>query len=77
MQATRRRSRAAHVEPCRRGVIIIWGVTAGKASHNGSYARGIPAGKIGRNSSYHNALPAMQRITTDISIPGEHFCHVQ
>ena len=35
----------------RRGVIIMWGVTAGKASHNASNARGVTAGKMGRNSS--------------------------
>ena len=29
----------------------MWGVTAGKASHNASNARGVTAGKMGRNSS--------------------------
>ena len=38
----------------RRGVIIMWGFTAGKASHNASNARGVTAGKMGRNSSYYN-----------------------
>ena len=28
-----------------------WGVTARKASHNASNARGVTAGKMGRNSS--------------------------
>ena len=31
-----------------------WGVTAGKASHNASNARGVTAGKMGRNSSRVN-----------------------
>ena len=30
---------------------VCWGVTAGKASHNASNARGVTAGKMGRNSS--------------------------
>ena len=38
----------------RRGVITLLGVTAGKASHNASNARGITAGKMGRNSSVYN-----------------------
>ena len=38
----------------RRGVIIMWAVTAGKASHNASNARGVTAGKMGRNSSKFN-----------------------
>ena len=38
----------------RRGVIIMWGVTAGKASHNTSNARAVTAGKMGRNSSIYN-----------------------
>ena len=29
------------------------GVTAGKARHNASNARGVTAGKMGRNSSYN------------------------
>ena len=33
----------------RRGVITLLGVTAGKASHNASNARGVAAGKMGRN----------------------------
>ena len=36
----------------RRGVITVFGVTAGKArSHNASNARGVTTGKMGRNSS--------------------------
>ena len=35
----------------RRGVITLFGVTAGKASHNASNARGVTASKMGRNSS--------------------------
>ena len=38
----------------RRGVIIMWGVTAGKSSHNASNARRVTAGKMGRNSSIYN-----------------------
>ena len=38
----------------RRGVIIMWLVTAGKASHNACNARGVTAGKMGRNSSDTN-----------------------
>ena len=37
-----------------RGVIIKWGVTAGKANQNASNARGVPVGKMGRNSSIYN-----------------------
>ena len=33
---------------------VCWGVTAGKASHNASNARGVTAGKMGRNSSCYN-----------------------
>ena len=33
---------------------VCWGVTAGKASHNASNARGVTAGKMGRNSSNTN-----------------------
>ena len=33
-----------------RGALPL-GVTAGKASHNASNARGVTAGKMGRNSS--------------------------
>ena len=33
-----------------------WGVTAGKASQNASYARGVTAGKMGRNSSHNNII---------------------
>ena len=32
----------------------MWGVTARKASHNASNARGVTAGKMGRNSSINN-----------------------
>ena len=39
----------------RRGVIIMWGVTAGKARHNTSNARAVTVGKMGRNSSINNA----------------------
>ena len=38
------------------GVIIMWGVTAGKASHNTSNVRAVTAVKMGRNSSTHNHL---------------------
>ena len=56
LPAARLRSRAAHVGPC------YWSeghhnnveVTAGKASHNASNARGITAGRMGRNSSLYN-----------------------
>ena len=34
---------------------VCWGVTAGKASHNASSARGVTAGKMGRNSSVDNS----------------------
>ena len=34
----------------RMGVIIMWGVTAGKGSHNTSNARAVTADKTGRNS---------------------------
>ena len=33
---------------------LCWGVTAGKASHNASNARGVTAGKMGSNSSVCN-----------------------
>ena len=33
---------------------VCWGVTAGKASHNASNARGVTACKMGRNSSARN-----------------------
>ena len=33
---------------------VCWGVTAGKASHNASNARGVTAGKMGCNSSNNN-----------------------
>ena len=32
-----------------------WGVTARKASHNASNARGVAAGKMGRNSSVYKS----------------------
>ena len=59
MQSCRRRgvSRERHTRSlaiCRRGVIIIWGVTVGKANHNASNARGVTAGNMGRNSSIYN-----------------------
>ena len=59
MQSCRRRgvSRERHtwsVAIGRRGVKIMWGVTAGKASHNTSNARAVTAGKMGRNSSNNN-----------------------
>ena len=44
----------------RRSVIIMWGVTAGKASHNASNARGVTAGKMGRNSSTPNTGCGLQ-----------------
>ena len=58
LQAERRLSRAAHTSLAigRRGVIVMWGVTAGKASHNASNARGVTAGKMGHNSSQYNQL---------------------
>ena len=52
-----------------RGVIIMWGVTAGKASHNASNAWGITAGKMGRNSSNSNPLKVLQSIKTIAIIP--------
>ena len=45
--ADARRSRAHSLAIGRSGV----GVTARKASHNASNARGVTAGKMGRNSS--------------------------
>ena len=59
LPAARRLSRAAHVQLClwSEGVIIMWGwVTAGKASHNASNARGVTTGKMGRNSSVYNRI---------------------
>ena len=35
-------------------VRAVWGVTARKASHKASNARGVAAGKMGRNSSVCN-----------------------
>ena len=35
---------------------VSWGVTAGKANHNASNARGVTAGKMGRNSSTFNRI---------------------
>ena len=35
---------------------VCCGVTAGKATHNASNARGVTAGKMGRNSSKTNGL---------------------
>ena len=54
LRAARRRSRAAHAEPCHwsEGRHNNVGVTAGKASHNASNARVVTAGKMGCNSSY-------------------------
>ena len=56
LQATRRRSRASHAEPCHwsEGCNYNVGFTAGKASHNASNARGVTVGKMGRNSSTIN-----------------------
>ena len=59
MQSCRRRgiSREPHTRSVsigRRGVIIMWGVTARKASDNASNARAVTAGKMGRNSSVYN-----------------------
>ena len=53
MQAAKRLSRAARVEPCHwsEGCNNNVGVTAGKASLNASNARGVTAGKRGRNSN--------------------------
>ena len=42
---------AAHERGALPLVGAAWGVTARKASHNASNARGVAAGKIGRNSS--------------------------
>ena len=49
--AVAREWRAWSLAISRRGVITLLGVTAGKASHNASYARVVTAGKMGRNSS--------------------------
>ena len=54
----------------RRCVIIMRGVTAGKASHNTSNARAVTAGKMGRNSSSRN--PANQIAE---NIPSAHRPH--
>ena len=48
----------------RRGVIIMWGVTAGKASHSTSNARAVTAGKMGRNSSIFNSSQHVFRSQT-------------
>ena len=42
---------AAHERGALPLVGAAWGVTARKASHNASNARGVAAGKMGRNSS--------------------------
>ena len=65
MQSCRRRgaSRERHTRSVaigRRGVIIMWGVTAGKASHNTSNASAVTAGKMGRNSSSSNPVGSLQ-----------------
>ena len=57
LQAARRLSRAAHTERCHWSEGCnnnVWGVTAGKASHNASNVRGVTAGKMGRDSSLSN-----------------------
>ena len=40
-----------------------WGVTARKASHNASNARGVAVGKMGRNSSINIIQLAMYRVS--------------
>ena len=45
---------AAHARGALPLVRAAWGVTARKANHNASNARGVAAGKMGRNSSYSN-----------------------
>ena len=57
LQAARRLSRAAHTGRChwtKGRHNNVWGVTAGKASHNAINARGVTVGKMGRNSSANN-----------------------
>ena len=46
---------------------VCWGVTAGKASHNASNARGVTAGKMGRNSSIYNSVVTCRHITISTS----------
>ena len=49
--------RATQAERCHwSGVIIMWGVTAGKASHKAGNARGVTAGKMEHNSSIDNTI---------------------
>ena len=56
LQAAKRLSRAARVEPCHwsEGCNNNVGVTAGKASLSASNARGVTAGKMRRNSTQGN-----------------------
>ena len=49
------------------GVITLLGVTAGKASHNASNARGVAAGKMGCNSSVYN-ITYCKRVLTFIKL---------
>ena len=51
-------------------VRAAWGVTARKASHNASNARGVAAGKMGRNSSTCNE--DCHEICNLFSAPGTH-----
>ena len=48
------RAIAAHARGALPLVRAAWGVTARKASHNASNARGVAAGKMGRNSGINN-----------------------
>ena len=48
------RSRVARAESCHWSEGVCCGVTAGKAIHNASNARGVTAGKMGSNSCYVN-----------------------
>ena len=57
VQVLRPHLRAVRMEPCHWSEgrhNYVGGVTAGKASHNASDARGVTAGKMGRNSSLCN-----------------------
>ena len=44
---------------------LCCGVTAGKASHNASNARGVTESKMGRNSSYGNSITFSDKQTYD------------
>ena len=75
LQAARRLSRVAHAKPCHwsEGVLIMWGVTAGNASHNASNAWGVTAGKMGCNCSGYNDgnffIRAIQNRFKNVKIP--------